>query len=410
MSFTCNGITDTTHSSVLHRLLAGNVTSGVSNETHASFSSWEAALDAYTSAYRANAVEILPRGPSRSQARRLNTPRATPGASRSNPYFVASNTPTPVPGGHADRATLVESSPAPAPRSAARLRIIEHAISELGSPITPTQSQSGSAQHPISIGSSPAPAPSDKGSTAPGTPVRQGSTAAEKRQTEAHLRAVQEALDELQSSLQTPPGPTPSRNALANTIRSRLQALEAFLREYEERNGLSRTSSPPTPTAENSSVEARLASLEEVMNAVLIREAERESLQSESRGVWQRSPDNSVLNNIQALGGQDHPHSASLDRSDARSQVDGPDDASLASQRSSTPIAGSSTGPGTIAGATTQAHALTHSNAPRSYSVVVIDDDSEDEYEFTPFSAEEEQELEELLDAIHENYNANKTD
>lgn len=355
------------------RPLANSLISGVSGATHVAYNSWEAALTAYTQAYHANVVEILVAGcrSNRSRRNRSNTPQSTPGASRSNPYFVASNAPTPAPPGHAQRPTSAGSSPVPAPRSEVRLRTIQQAIDELGVPMTPTQA--GSAQHPIMIGSSPAPASDNdassirRGNSAGKMPARQDTAAP---QSEAHLQAVSEALDELQSSLLTPLGPTPAHTALADTIRSRLRALEEFLCEFEDRNAISRASSPATPTSENSGIEARLASLEASMHTLLAREAQRPALDRSSTPTAGSSISPSTV--------------------------------------ATTSVAGSSTGPGTLAGTTAVSASSISSRRP--YSVVVIDDDDDDEeeYKFNPFTPAEEQELEELLNAIHENYNANK--
>lgn len=240
-----------------------------------------------------------------------------------------------------------------------------------------------------------------QGSTAPGTPIRQDSEVLETpRRPDARFRAIQEALSELESSSQTFPGPTSARNTPTNSIHSRLRSIEDSLHGYEERNGLLSPSSPATPTFENSSIEARLSAVEAAVNDILTREAQCRSLQSGIRGIWQRSPNHSV-SNVQVLDGRDSP---SADGRDPYFILDGHDRVPTASRHSSTPVAGSSTGPGTLAGAAGHANSSTGSRSPLTTAV-----DLEDlHYQFDPFSPEEDAQLEELLNALHENFLVNK--
>lgn len=277
-----------------------------------------------------------------------NTPSATPGGTCSNPYSVTSSPATPFPSGH--------------------------------------------PQHPFYIGSSPAPI-----SPAP-TPSQAGST--------NRLRLIEEALSE-----ESPRTPPPVHHAGArDSVYSRLRAIEDVLNEYQERQGS--IPSPQTPTLANSNVETRLSALEAAINHLLIMEAERESLLARQRGgeiLDGRDPTSQHNNEI--LDGHDPTPSHS-----PHPFLDG---RNLTPPRLAVPamsVAGSSTGPGTLAGEAscrnTGASSSRTSLANAAVVFIVDDDDDDDdddgEYKFVDYTPEEDAKVEELLQAIHENYLANK--
>lgn len=219
-------------------------------------------------------------------------------------------------------------------------------------------------QAPPHVGNLTAP-----GSTAP-TPTK---SAPSKTGASTRLHLIRKALGE--KSPTTPPSASASDIHTVDDIRARIKALEEELDSYLARHGP--VPSPLTPTPANSNVEGRLMALEEAMNLILHREAVLES-----RQVVQSDTQDPALSQ----------------------PLQSPRPTSLHSIPPALPAAGSSTGPGTVAGESSQ-----RSAHPRRPTVIVIEDDSDDEeYSFDDLTPAEESEVTQLLQAIHENYLANR--
>lgn len=210
----------------------------------------------------------------------------------------------------------------------------------------------------------------------------------------------------------SPHTPSPVHDAHARDgVRVRLQAIEDALDTYLTCQGS--VSSPQTPTLANNNVESRLSVLEAAIDHILTREAERQSLAAQQRSsqiLDGRDP--TSQHRAEILDGSDptSPHSAPQ-------FFDGRDLTPPHSAVPAIPVAGSSTGPGTLAGEPARLDTgARDSHVALALAAATWDDDDDDdveyddaeEYSFTDYTPEENAKVAELLNAIHDNYLLNK--
>ncbi|KAF5322851.1 hypothetical protein D9619_002291 [Psilocybe cf. subviscida] len=343
---------------------ASEAIAGIPNGTVVSIRGWDEAVRDYASAFRANALIIEPTitpfssvtTGSRTQPHIVNSNASTPArgatGSRTQPYIVNSNASTPARGA-AHRPISVHSSPAPqgppAKASTPARNTLCRPVSVHANPVSPPSCQPagwvGSTHNPMMGSASPTPT-----ATHPNTPTKRTSM----KQAHAHrantpdasaarLRTISEALGSTPSSSQTPTPIAPRHPVDPESLAVRLRAVEHALEHYTIRNSVT-PPSPTTPTSGDSSLVARIIALEECTNNLLTREAERLSAEEERRALR-----NAVLtrafqecrNHMLADG------IITTTAAPPSGQADGRDPTPPTS-----PVAGSSTGPGTATHAT----------------------------------------------------------
>lgn len=345
------------------RLITHARTSGVSGAGQVGYDSWDAAVEAYTRAYNADSVQIL-RGPGlRSGSRRARRRRGTPQPSTpAAPYATNANTMTP-------RAPVPYNPPSAA-------------FADRGNP-EGTPCPTG---YPPYMGYSPGPMSPTPHSQVPGSSPGPLPLAIRPREevNAKRLRIIEEALAE-QDAPTPSPSPAPVHQAHdENHVLSRLATIEEALNEHALLRGIATSSRSPTADnctfgerldALNATIDMRLTALEAAINYLVTQEAARESRRA------------------------NHCGSQNLDRH--------PDPTPQPAPPSAAPVAGPSTGPGTIAGEAARPCDAAN-NPPRPYTVICIDSDSEDEFEYDDYGPEGDVQVAQLLAAIHENYKANR--
>lgn len=266
---------------------------------------WAAALDHYTKAYNTRSVRIA--GPAGVQG---HTPGAAP-----SPFA------TPVRQGNSSNPISVHSSPAPA---------------------SPTPAQNGSRYNPMLVQSSPALAPAVTHTT-PATGTRhqpvsvQSSPVAPFSPKRPNTPAFSSHNDE-----HTPPPVTPRPKAKHTGSEARIRAIEEALEHYAARNNTD-IPLPVTPTS-NPFDETRIAAIENCLNDLLTREAQRVSMREASLNAERREKLTAMFERarLQFLAQRGHD---GRDPTPPRNSVEGNGGRTPAPPQA--PAAGSSTGPGT---------------------------------------------------------------